>query len=406
MLGRSHVILYERTEIIYFSDKDAPTLISRGLSQDNTVEGSNQKPVHGQGARPKFRSNSTNVPPQDTRRPLLFSSSQTDLPSPTARRVPIGHESSMLDEQEVAVTLRESGSESALSDLYTKDILRPRNARNELQSTSQYTHLKDYLNPVNTSLFGDINVSGIKDIRSGAVKRHSAFDIYPTKSTQLQSGQGPSSSDSFIQNKRHTVSGIAHELERDPFEKLSSGIQVERDPFENLSRRIESDASTQDVFGSRNLPYLPAGFHRQHDSLEHLRDDVPHEQNLEEVLADVPSDVEFSGTTDLYQTGQDNSFNDRDLSDTEMTMTTKDNTQRLTPDGSVENRYRNTGSSGQLPRPIDIERNDCDTSGSSSRAYDNTSANVNINYQSSGKLKTDSAAPYQVRLFFSPQNIK
>lgn len=385
---------------MHFSDKDAPTLISRGISQENTVEGSNLKTVHGQGARPKIRSNSTNVPPQDTGRPLQFSSSQTDLPSPSARRVPMGHVSGMVDQQDVTVALRESGSESALSDLYTKDILRPRDARNEISSASQYTHLKDYLNPVNTSLFGDINVSGIKDIRNGAVKRHSAFDIYPTKSTQLQSGQGPASSDGFIQNKRHTISGIARELESDPFEKLSPGIQAERDPFENLSRRIESDASIQDVFDSRDLPHLPAGFHRQHDSLEHLRDDVPHEQNLEEVLVDVHSDVEFSGTTDLYQTGQDSSFNDRDLSDTEMTMTAKDNTQRLTPDGSVENRYRNTGSSGQLPRPIAIERNDCDTTGSSSRAYDNTSANVNINYQSSGKLKTDSAAPYQVRHCF------
>ena len=171
---------------MHFSDEDAPTLISRGISQENTVESSNPKTIHGQGARPKIRSNSINVPPQDTGRPLQFSSSQTDLPSPSARRVPMDHVSGMVDQQDVTVTLRESGSESALSDLYTKDILRPRDTRNEVPSSSQYTHLKDYLNPVNMSLFGDINVSGIKDIRSGAVKRHSAFDIYHCKQHKLK----------------------------------------------------------------------------------------------------------------------------------------------------------------------------------------------------------------------------
>ena len=401
-----------------------PTLVARGLSQDTSAGSPSriapQLPAHGQGARPKVRSISTNVPPTNTERPLQFSSSQTDLTSPSARRMPTGQEPNLVSEgQGSQSTIRESGSEGALSDLYSKDILRPKEPRNDPPSSSQYTHLKDYLHPVNTSLVGDINVSGIKDItRSGVAKRHSAFDIYPTRSAQMQSGQ--SSSDGFVQNKRHTLSGIgvAHELESDPFEKLSPSIQVEeRDPFENLSRRIEGEVNVDDMFDSRNLPHLPAGFHRRNDSLEHLRDDAPQERNLEEVMADVSSDVEFSGTTsvefsgttDLYHTGQDDSFNDRDLGDdTEMTMMpTKDNTQRLTPDGSIENRYRTTGSSGQPPRPIDIERNNCDTSGSSFRAYDNTSANVNINYQGSGKLKTDSTAPYQVpfKMFFSVHTI-
>ena len=374
-----------------FSETNSPALISRGLSHNNTAEIQEQTPSpgKGQGARPKVRSNFTNLPPQDIGRPLQFSGGQSDLTSPSARKGPIGHQQHPVDQStNKRGALRESGSESALSDLQLQEVLRPRDVRKERSPSSQATHLKDYVSPVNSSLIGDINVSGIKDIRSGAVKRHSAFELYPQRSSHLQSDQSPAGN-GFKQNKR------AHELDRDPFEDIphSTGIEEDHDPFANLTRRIGSDTDVNNVFDSRDLPHLPAGFHRRNDSLEHLRDDVPHEQNIDSIVVGIHSHDEFSATSDLYQTGQDNSFN---LSDTEMTMTIKDNTQRVTPDGSVENRYRNTGSIGQQPRPIDIERNDCDNINSSSRNYDNTSANVNLNYQSSGKLKTDSAAPYQV----------
>ena len=370
-------------------------MISRGSSHSGTAETQEQqRPSSGQGARPKIRSNSTNLPPQDIGRPLPFSCGQSDLTSQSARRVSVGHEQHVAYQSANSrSTLRESGSESALNDLPSRDIQRPRDIRNERPLSSNNTHLKDYFSPVNASLIGNIDVSGIKDIRSGAAKRHSAFDLYPRRSGHLQSNQS-SSSDSFQHNKRHIMSGITHELDRDPFSEM------DHDPFESLARGIEGDSNIENVFDSRDLPHLPAGFHRRHDSLEHLRGDVTYDQNLDSVIADVHDRDEFSGASDLYQTGQDDSLYDRDLSDTEMTMTIKDNTQRVTPDGSVENRYRNTGSVCQQPRPIDIERNDCDNANLGSHNYNNTSANVNLNYQISGKLKTDSAAPYQVHNIF------
>jgi hypothetical protein len=51
---------------------------------------------------------------------------------------------------------------------------------------------------------------------------------------------------------------------------------------------------------------------------------------------------------------------------------------RIISGPEIENRYRPL-QTGSQPRPLNIERNDCDSSGSQHRSHDNTTQNVNLN---------------------------
>ncbi len=300
--------------------------------------------------------------------------SQTEVLSPVAQRPPVGYDPDQSVDDIIRKTLREAASEeesrggSTLSDIHRTEISQPRNAGLH-RSSAQYTHLKERFTPVVPAFSADLDRTA--DIRSGAMKRHSAFDIYPPSLP----GRLPAS-DGLKPAQRHSVSGIALELDNteDMFERLCPG--------EGLDTAFDSD----------DLPHLPTGFHQRHDSLEHLRDDdSPQEPTLQDLC-----------DADAFLTGEEPStFTDGgEPSEVEATLDIKNNTQRVKPDGSVENRFRTPGPTGRQRRPINIERNDCDSNASSTTpgAHDNTSANVNLNYQTGAKLTVDSSRPYQVRV--------
>ncbi len=398
-----------------------------------------------QGARPKVRSAAA-PPPADIGFPtqavqgdnatggtpptlvgtsrdgdVISPARRTELISPTAKRPSIGHDRDQSVNEIIRKTLRESRAEgSTVGDEPVRQVSAPRSVRTERAPGSSYTYLKDYFSPVSPPYVTDVHATDITDIRTGVSKRHSAFDVYPASAPQGDSGGNRrlSASDGFRSQAQWNRVGSGFALEVDQIDS--------DDAFERLSRGFESDTELRSV----RQQQLPAGFYRRataevspspppqaprtpgqrplespplgaldpgadagaagrHDSLEHLRDESPQFRTLQDDLSD----------SDLYQSGlEPMTFTDESVNDPDLTSV-KNNTQRVTPDGAIENRYRRPGGSGQQPRPLNIDRNDCDVSAAvapGSAGLDNTSANVNLNYVSTVKVPAGTAQ-YQVR---------